>query len=96
VSSSLVASGLTMIGARARVRYGDEVPAYLDNLFGLGLVWFSSEQVEDPRDYQVLEAQPDVLAAMHSRRPARARRPAGLSPAPSPPLPPCFTFPIVL
>ena len=61
VSSSLVASGLTMIGARAGVRYGDEVPAYLNNLFRLGLVWFSSEQVEDPMDYQVLEAQPDVL-----------------------------------
>ncbi len=68
VSSSLVASGLTMIGARAGVRYGDEVPAYLNNLFRLGLVWFSSEQVEDPMDYQVLEAQPDVLEAMHSVR----------------------------
>lgn len=68
VSSTMVASGLTMIGARAGVRYGDEVPAYLNNLFRLGLVWFSSEQVEDPMDYQVLEAQPEVLEAMHAVR----------------------------
>jgi hypothetical protein len=81
VSSSLVASGLTMIGARAGVRYGDEVPAYLNNLFRLGLVWFSSEQVEDPRDYQVLEAQPDVLDAMHSVRfPRLVRRSIHLTP----------------
>jgi hypothetical protein len=81
VSSTLVASGLTMIGARAGVRYGDEVPAYLNNLFRLGLVWFSSEQVEDPRDYQVLEAQPDVLEAMHAVRfPRLVRRSIHLTP----------------
>jgi hypothetical protein len=81
VSSTLVASGLTMIGARAGVRYGDEVPAYLNNLFRLGLVWFSTEQVEDPLDYQVLEAQPDVLAAMHSVRfPRLVRRSIHLTP----------------
>jgi hypothetical protein len=81
VSSSLVASGLTMIGARAGVRYGAEVPAYLNNLFRLGLVWFSSEQVEDPMDYQVLEAQPDVLEAMHSVRfPKLVRRSIHLTP----------------
>jgi hypothetical protein len=68
VSSSLVASGLNMIGSRAGCRYLDEVPAYLNNLFRLGLIWFSSEQVTDPLEYQVLEAQPDVLAAMHSQR----------------------------
>jgi hypothetical protein len=80
-SSTLVASGLTMIGARAGVRYGDELPAYLNNLFRLGLVWFSSEQVEDPRDYQVLEAQPDVVEAMHSVRFAKlVRRSIHLTP----------------
>jgi hypothetical protein len=68
VSSSPVASGLNMIGARAGCRYVDEVPAYLNNLFRLGLIWFSTEQVTDPLEYQVLEAQPDVLAAMHSQR----------------------------
>jgi hypothetical protein len=81
VSSSLVASGLTMIGPRAGVRYGDEVPAYLNNLFRLGLVWFSTEQVEDPMEYQVLEAQPDVLSAMHSVRfPKLVRRSIHLTP----------------
>jgi hypothetical protein len=81
VSSTLVASGLSMIGARAGVRYGDEVPAYLNNLFRLGLVWFSGEQVEDPMDYQVLEAQPDVLAALHSVRfPRIVRRSIHLTP----------------
>jgi hypothetical protein len=81
VSSTMVASGLTMIGARAGVRYGDEVPAYLNNLFRLGLVWFSTEQVEDPMDYQVLEAQPDVLEAMHSVRfPRLVRRSIHLTP----------------
>jgi hypothetical protein len=68
VSSSLISAGLTMIGPRAGVRYLDEVPAYLNNLFRLGLVWFSREQLEDPLEYQVVEAQPDVLEAMHSTR----------------------------
>jgi hypothetical protein len=68
VSSSLVAGGLTMIGPRAGVRYLDEVPAYLNNLHRLGLAWFSREQLEDPLEYQVVEAQPDVLEAMHSVR----------------------------
>ena len=81
VSSTLVASGLTMIGARAGVRRVDEVPAYLNNLFRLGLVWFSSEQVQDPMDYQVLEAQPEVLEAVHSVRiPKLVRRSIHLTP----------------
>ena len=66
VSSELVAPGLTMIGARAGVRYADDVPAYLNNLYRLGLIWFSREQLRDPSVYQVLEAQPDVLEAMRS------------------------------
>ena len=68
VSSTLIAAGLTMIGPRAGVRYLEEVPAYLNNLFRLGLIWFSREQIEDPLEYQVVEAQPDVLDAMHSTR----------------------------
>lgn len=64
VGSQLVAPGLTMIGAKAGCRYGDRVPAYLNNLYRLGLLWFSREPVEDPLRYQVLEAQPDVLAAI--------------------------------
>jgi hypothetical protein len=50
------------------VRYLDRVPAYLNNLDRLGLVWLSHESVTDPMEYQVLEAQPDVLEAMHSVR----------------------------
>ncbi|GAC1437559.1 MAG: DUF4393 domain-containing protein [Solirubrobacteraceae bacterium] len=64
VSSQLVAPGLTMIGAKAGCRYMARVPAYLNNLFRLGLVWFSREPLEDPLDYQVLEAQPDVIDAL--------------------------------
>lgn len=74
VSSSLVAAGLSMIGARAGCRHLDQVPAYLNNLFRLGLIWFSREQLEDPMEYQVVEAQPDVLAAMHSVRFAKVVR----------------------
>ncbi|HET7735705.1 MAG TPA: Abi-alpha family protein [Nocardioidaceae bacterium] len=68
VSSRLVKSGMTMIGPRAGVRYIDQVPSYLHNLFRLGLIWFSREQLSDPLQYQVVEAQPDVLEAMHSVR----------------------------
>jgi hypothetical protein len=74
VSSELIAPGLTMIGSRAGVRYGDHVPAYLNNLFRLGLVWFSKEALRDPGEYQVLEAQPDVLAALHSVKFAKVVR----------------------
>jgi hypothetical protein len=66
VSSELVAPGLTMIGPRAGLRYAADVPSYLNNLFRLGLVWFSREQLHDPTAYQVLEAQPDVVEAMRS------------------------------
>ena len=74
VNSQLIAPGLTMIGARAGCRHLDQVPSYLNNLFRLGLVWFSREALRDPLDYQVLEAQPDVLAALHSVRFARVVR----------------------
>jgi hypothetical protein len=47
------------------------VPAYLNNLNRLGLVWFSREPVEDRLRYQVLEAQPDVGEAM--RKAGRSR-----------------------
>ena len=70
-----------MIGPRAGCRYVEDVPAYLDNLHRLGLVWFSREQLGDPMEYQVVEAQPDVLAAMHSVRfPKLVRRSIHLTP----------------
>ena len=74
VSSQLLAPGLTMIGARAGVRHPDRVPAYLNNLDRLGLIWLSPEPVTDPMDYQVLEAQPDVLDAMATVRRAKVVR----------------------
>jgi hypothetical protein len=81
VSSTLVAPGMNMIGAQAGCRYLEEVPAYLNNLFRLGLIWFSREQLEDPMEYQVVEAQPDVLKAMHSVRfPKVVRRSIHLTP----------------
>ena len=74
LSSRLIAPGLTMIGSRAGLRYTDQVPAYLNNLFRLGLVWFSRETLRDVHQYQVVEAQPDVLEAMHSVRYAKVVR----------------------
>jgi hypothetical protein len=63
-TSELVAAGLNMIGPEAGCRHLDDVPAYLNNLFRLGLIWFSSEPLHDPLRYQVLEAQPEVADAM--------------------------------
>ena len=62
--SDLVAPGRNMIGADAGVRYTERVPAYLNNLSRLGLIWFSREPVRDRLRYQVVEAQPDVLEAL--------------------------------
>lgn len=64
VATELVAPGLTMIGAEAGIRHMDRLPAYLNNLYRLGLIWFSRETVQDPMQYQVLEAQPDVAEAL--------------------------------
>jgi Abortive infection alpha len=66
ISSELVAPGLNMIGAEAGCRHVARVPAYLNNLERLGLIWFSREPLPDPLDYQVLEAQPEVLEALKS------------------------------
>lgn len=64
LGSTMIAPGLSMIGPHAGVRYQERVPAYLNNLYRLGLVWFSREPVEDLLRYQVVEAQPDVVAAL--------------------------------
>jgi hypothetical protein len=64
LATQLVAPGLSMIGAQAGCRHVDRVPAYLNNLYRLGLIWFSREPVSDRLRYQVLEAQPDVSSAM--------------------------------
>jgi len=70
--SELVAAGLNMVGPAAGCRSIGRVPAYLNNLERLGLIWFSREAVSDEGRYQVLEAQPEVLDAM--RRAGRGRR----------------------
>lgn len=68
--SELIAAELSMVGAEAGCRFMDRVPSYLHNLRRLGLVWVSPREVSHDR-YQVLEAQPDVTAAM--RRVGRAK-----------------------
>lgn len=81
INSELIAGGFTMIGSHAGLKNRDGVPAYLNNLFRLGLVWFSRETLHDHRAYQVLEAQPEVLQAMHSVRfPRVVRRSIHLTP----------------
>jgi hypothetical protein len=64
LNSELLSSGLNMIGAEAGCRRVDRVNAYLSNLYRLGLVWFSREQLEDVNRYHVLEAQPEVQVAL--------------------------------
>jgi hypothetical protein len=81
LTSTLVAGGLTMIGAHAGCRYVDRVPSYLNNLQRLGLVWFPYDPLRDPSEYPVLEAQPDVVAACASVRRCRlVRRSTHLTP----------------
>jgi hypothetical protein len=62
--SGLVAPGRSMIGAEAGCRYPDRVHAYLNNLYRLGLIWFSREPIRERLRYQVLEAQPEVIEAL--------------------------------
>lgn len=81
IGSQLVAPGLSMIGPESGARYVDRVPAYLNNLYRLGLIWFSREALEDPLEYQVLEAQPDVIEAMdEAGRTKTVRRSIHLTP----------------
>jgi hypothetical protein len=62
--SEMVAPGLNMIGPAAGAKHPDRIKPYLDNLARLGLIWFSREPLDDPLEYQVLEAQPEVSEAM--------------------------------
>src|SRR3954470_4782674 len=77
----LVAPGLNMIGMEAGVRHATRVKRYLDNLYRLGLIWFSREELTEQARYQVLEAQPDVTEAMaEARRSRTVRRSIHLTP----------------
>lgn len=71
VGSQLVAPNLNMVAMQAGCRHGGRLAAYLGNLQRLGLVRFSDEPIDDAIAYQVLEAQPHVLAAI--KETARAK-----------------------
>ena len=81
IGSELIEAGLSMIGRQAGVRNMHRTNAYLNNLFRLGLVWFSREEVE-PSRYQVVEVQPEVQEAMTraGRAPKTVRRSIHLTP----------------
>jgi hypothetical protein len=81
IGSELIAGGLSMIGLRAGVRDLARTNAHQNNLFRLGLIWFSREEVV-PSRYQVLEVQPDVAIAIKSagRMPKIVRRSIHLTP----------------
>jgi hypothetical protein len=81
IGSELIEAALSMVGRQAGVRNLSRTNAYLNNLFRLGLVWFSPEEV-DPARYQVVEVQPEVQAAMAraGRAPKTVRRSVHLTP----------------
>ena len=81
IGSELIEAGLSMIGRQSGVRNLSRTNAYLNNLFRLGLVWFSREEVEPDR-YQVVEVQPEVQEAMSraGRAPKTIRRSIHLTP----------------
>jgi hypothetical protein len=64
IGSELVAAGMNMIGMASGCRDPDRVHSYLGNLYRLGLIWFSREELDDQGAYHVLEAQPEVQVAM--------------------------------
>src|SRR5439155_9829309 len=66
IAAALIEGGLTMVGTVAGCRFCERVPSYLNNLYRLGLIWFSREPLEDPLRYQVLEAQPEVVDALRA------------------------------
>jgi hypothetical protein len=81
LGSTVTAPGLTMIAKHAGCRHPERVPAYLSNLYRLGLIWFSRDTLPDPTPYQVLEAQPEVIAAVRETGRARiVRRSIHLTP----------------
>jgi hypothetical protein len=64
MGTQLVARDMTMVGTEAGVRHEDKIPAYLNNLRRLGLITITNEPLPDPMRYQVLEAQPEAVAAI--------------------------------
>ena len=74
LNSQLIAPGLTLVAREAGCRRPERVHEYLNNLYRLGLIWFSRETLEDQGAYQVLEAQPEVTDAMAEVSRARTVR----------------------
>ena len=64
LKDELVAPGLNMIAMEGGLRRPEDVGRHLHNLYRLGLIWFSREQLADQARYQVLEAQPEDASAM--------------------------------
>ena len=64
IGSELVSGGLSMIAEHAGCRNVEQIHPYLTNLFRLGMVEFSKEQVTNPQRYQLVEAQPKVTDAL--------------------------------
>ena len=75
IGSQLVAQGLNMIGAQAGCRYVDRVPAYLNNLYRLGLIWFSHEPGRRP-DALPGDRGPARCAGRDQERRSRQDRPS--------------------
>jgi hypothetical protein len=62
--SQLIAQSLNMLGSKAGLRRRERVPVYLTNLVRCNLIVLSDDPLESPAQYQVLEAQPEVLSTM--------------------------------
>ncbi|MGQ0631997.1 MAG: Abi-alpha family protein [Sporichthyaceae bacterium] len=64
VGSELIANGINLVAEMSGCTYPERNPQYLANLDRLGMLYFSDEQVEDPRRYSFIEAQPAASEAM--------------------------------
>lgn len=64
VGSERLAGGINMIAEMAGCQYPERNQHYLANLNRLGMLRFSEEQVDDPRRYSFIEAQPVAHEAM--------------------------------
>lgn len=74
VGSEVVAERLNMLALEAGCRHPEWVETYLDNLCRLALIHRSAAPVADDLRYQVLEAQPEVVAAMEAAGRGRTAR----------------------
>ncbi|HET9074350.1 MAG TPA: Abi-alpha family protein [Solirubrobacteraceae bacterium] len=72
--SQLVAQSLNMLGPKAGLRQRDRVPVYLANLVRVNLIVLSEDSLDSPIEYQVLEAQPEILGVLHDTARAKVVR----------------------